>query len=109
MHVGRIILTVLIAVALGAFPLGRGAVHALPQHSSVLMAKGCCQDGGPCEHGKKDCGSSAACILKCSSLPASIAAPFEVHALSVILVRLAGISADPKSRTDNPPLPPPRV
>jgi hypothetical protein len=109
MHFGRAILVALIALSIAAFPLARGTAHALPQQTAAAADIDCCHERGPCEKKADDCGSSAACVLKCSSLPGAIAAPAAVKPVKPALAKTAVISTDFTSPPDNPPLPPPRL
>jgi hypothetical protein len=99
----------MIAVSLAVFPLSRGVGHVLPQQSAAALDSGCCDKSEPCEKKTNDCGSTAACVLKCSSLPGAMAAPVTVQAVEAALLEPARLSAGFISPSDNPPLPPPRL
>ena len=110
MRLGRSILLALLALSIAAFPLARGMAHALPQQAATAVADmDCCHEGEPCEKKADNCGSSAACVLKCSSLPGTLSAPIAVQPAVAQPARSAMLSAVFVSQSDNPPLPPPRL
>src|SRR5688572_11518899 len=99
----------LLTLSIAAFPLARGMAHVLPQHTEAAADMDCCHEGEPCEKKADTCDSSAACVLKCSSLPAALVAPLAVKSVEAASARLALLSAGFASPSDNPPLPPPRL
>lgn len=109
MKVCRAILLVTIALSLATFPLARGVAHALPQQAAAAVDKDCCHQGEPCEKKADDCGSSAACVLKCSSLPGALAAPVALRHLQAALAEPGLLEVNFPTTAENPPLPPPRL
>ena len=109
MRLCRAVILALLALSIAAFPLARGMAHVLPQHAEAAADMECCHKGEPCEKKTNDCDSNPACVLKCSSLPGTLAAASSLEPERVALSKPSRLAALFVSLSDNPPLPPPRL
>jgi hypothetical protein len=69
----------------------------------------CCPHAKPCDHKPGDCGSNALCALKCFSFSGAFVTPARLMTLRASSVKTGPDNPVVASRSDNPPLPPPRV
>jgi hypothetical protein len=104
----RAILIAFIAVAVALPPAVGGVAQAAPE--SVTAQHDCCPAGEPCEsHKSKDCGQTAACVLKCFNLSAGVVA-LPAPAPRVETSEHVGLVTETlATASEHPPLPPPRV
>jgi hypothetical protein len=109
MCICRAVLTALVVLSIALLPVASLNAQAYSVSAPSLHATDCCGDAEPCEKQTRDCGSSVACVLKCSSLPGAIAAPPAVKPVKTALAKPSLLSVDFASPFDNPPLPPPRL
>lgn len=110
----RIILGAWLAIAMSLSPASVGFAASDPTGAPAAMPMAhamhdCCPDpSGPCPHGMIDCGSMAACALKCFGFTAVVA-----QAPAVPVATRDEIALPPVrhvlSVTSNLPFRPPRV
>jgi len=110
MHSIRAILVALIAFSVAALPVAGGTARAM-SHDAMLTAPmaDCCPQGKPCEKPTNDCGSMAACALKCFTLTGAPVGPQVVALVGLASERPAFLRQRFRSPSEHPPLPPPRV
>src|SRR5688500_12028872 len=103
MHILRAVLIALIAVAVALPPVAGGVAMAAPE--AVTAHNDCCPPGEPCEsHKPKDCGHTAACMLKCFNLSAGVIALSDA-APSVAAPKHVGLAAKRlAAASEHPPL-----
>jgi hypothetical protein len=111
MNTFRTIIVVFVAMSVAMLPVAGGMVIVKSPDVVLTAAQSdCCAPGKPCEQkGTKDCGSLAACALKCFSFSLALAGPAAVTPPAPALAKFARIAQNLSSASDNPPLPPPRV
>ncbi|MGI8725540.1 MAG: hypothetical protein ACR2J1_09385 [Methyloceanibacter sp.] len=111
----RALIVVMAAAAVAVLPLAGGIVHAAPHAitevaSSMTEHGDCCDHGTLCERKKPDgCGSTAACVVKCTTLSATVTATQAASRLSLVGEKTNFVVESLGSVRDNPPSPPPRV
>src|SRR5215472_3423310 len=113
MAFARTILAMLIALSLALLPAAAGAAFTLKAQDATEMSAAepmhdCCPPkANPCDKTTDDCGSMAACAMKCFgySGDASPLVYLPTHADAVPLFE----SGDFHSQTGSPPFRPPRV
>jgi hypothetical protein len=104
----RAIFVALFAIAVALPPVAGGVAMAAPDADAAHTD--CCPPGEPCEsHKPKDCGQTAACMLKCFNLSAGF----------IPIAALAPVDGTPEHARpltdsvavlgEHPPLPPPRL
>jgi hypothetical protein len=110
----RTIFALLIAVSVAVLPAAGAAAFNLKSQDAAEMSAAepmhdCCPPAAnPCDKSMDDCGTMAACALKCFSSSAIASSPLSFP------LALAGVmspfeSSDFHSQTGNPPFRPPRV
>jgi hypothetical protein len=101
-------LIALIAVAVSLPPVTTSVAKAAAE--AVATHTDCCPPGEPCEgHKPKDCGQTAACMLKCFNLSAGvIALPAPLSFLGT-REHVGLVTESLAAASEHPPLPPPRV
>src|SRR5947209_812516 len=119
MRIGRIILTIWVALSLAVLPVASGFAVAKDQATAdepiaseevaVASAHDCCDhDGMPADHAMKDCRASAGCAAKCFNLYAvvfsAVAIPSPIGGMESAFVSLPF-----HGQTASPPYRPPRL
>jgi len=111
MSILRTFLVFSLAAAIAMLPVAGNFARANAAIGVSLSAgpPDCCGEGEPCGKAMHSCGSMAGCMVKCSAFSASLAAPFTVAA-TMLVTELAPLAHQRvHARSENPPLPPPRV
>ena len=107
----RAILVSVVALAVAILPVSVGkAGTTSPQAFITGMQADCCPHGTPCDkRAPGDCAPSAGCVLKCFNVLGALVklssfAPAKLPSEKSLLLISRAVS-----RSDNPPLPPPRA
>jgi hypothetical protein len=103
----RAILVSVVALSVAILPVSVGkAGTTSPQAFITGMQADCCPHGTPCDkRAPGDCAPSARCVLKCFNvLGATSFAPAKLPSEKSLLLISSAVS-----RSDNPPVPPPRA
>ena len=114
MTLARTILTFLIAASVASLPAaGAGAFKSQSQEPTEMSASepthDCCPPAAnPCDKAMGDCGSMAACALKCFSFAGGMSSPLDYPAMLVGLMPLFESGAF-HPQTGSPPFRPPRI
>lgn len=111
MAIGRTILALLVAFSVATLPVAGGAavsVNSAEASVSDAMSDDCDHHVMPCQKAKDDCGSMAACALKCFGFSVSSISDF-IFPLTLADATSSLASNPFRSHIGSPPFPPPRV